>query len=380
MHRISYILYNYEKDFKPADFYIVGSNKLLLNYITSVLPDLDVNGVRQMTMEELFVRLLYEDWDRDTQNIAPLAMPSAAYPASLKRGTLTWFRELEAFCNNFERKVIDTRDVILKSNENVLLEHDVCVTLLTSQSITAFLDENPQLSTQLKIEHLNSRILSRLENELMGKEIRYSPEEKKALTRFYRQYFGPKKWKYSTYGIYSDFLKSQEKKYGTVFPYDAEAPDLYDLAALAYIYKRTKENDPIEEAHHVVIDEAQDFGMMAYMSLHYCMRGCTYTIMGDVAQNIHYEHGLNDWTELTANFLTGEYDSFNLLRKSYRNTVEISHFATDILRHGTFSIYPVEPIIRHGRDVEIAVLRITMSLSGILLPKSMHGRKPAMRQ
>lgn len=354
MHRISYILYNYEKDFKPADFYIVGSNKLLLNYITSVLPDLDVNGVRQMTMEELFVRLLYEDWDRDTQNIAPLSMPSAAYPASLKRGTLTWFRELEAFCNNFERNVIDTRDVILKSNENVLLEHDVCVTLLTSQSITAFLDENPQLSTQLKIEHLNSRILSRLENELTGKEIRYSPEEKKALTRFYRQYFGPKKWKYSTYGIYSDFLKSQEKKYGTVFPYDAEAPDLYDLAALAYIYKRTKENDPIEEAHHVVIDEAQDFGMMAYMSLHYCMRGCTYTIMGDVAQNIHYEHGLNDWTELTANFLTGEYDSFNLLRKSYRNTVEISHFATDILRHGSFSIYPVEPIIRHGRDVEIS--------------------------
>ena len=307
-----------------------------------------------MTMEELFVRLLYEDWDRDTQNIAPLVMPSAMYPASLKRGTLTWFRELETFCNNFERNVIATGDVILKSNENVLLEHDVCVTLLTSQSITAFLDENPQLSTQLKIEHLNSRILSRLENELMGKEIQYSPEEKKALTRFYRQYFGPKKWKYSTYGIYSDFLKSQEKKYGTVFPYDAEAPDLYDLAALAYIYKRTKENDPIEEAHHVVIDEAQDFGMMAYMSLHYCMRGCTYTIMGDVAQNIHYEHGLNDWTELTANFLTGEYDSFNLLRKSYRNTVEISHFATDILRHGTFSIYPVDPIIRHGRDVEIA--------------------------
>lgn len=306
-----------------------------------------------MTMEELFVRLLYEDWDRDTQHIAPLTMPSAVYPASLKRGTLTWFRELEAFCNNFERNVIDTRDVILKSNENVLLEHDVCVTLLTSQSITAFLNENPQLSTQLKIEHLNNRIMARLENELMGKEILYSPEEKKALTRFYRQYFGPKKWKYSTYDIYSDFLKSQEKKYGTVFPYDSKTPDLYDLAALVCIYKRTKENDPIEEAHHVVIDEAQDFGMMAYMSLHYCMRGCTYTIMGDVSQNIHYEHGLNDWTELTANFLTGEYDSFNLLRKSYRNTVEISHFATDILRHGTFSIYPVEPIIRHGKDVEI---------------------------
>ena len=353
MHRISYILYNYEKDFKPDDFYIVGSNKILLNYITSVLPDLDVNGVRQMTMEELFVRLLYEDFDRDRQHIAPLTMPSASYPASLKRGTLGWFTELEAYCLSFERSIINTNDVILKSNENVLLEHDVCVTLLKSESISAFLDENPQLSTQLKIEHLNKRILSRLENELIGKEIQYSPEEKRALIRFYRQYFGPKKWKYSTYDIYSGFLKAQEKKYKTVFVFDADAPDLYDLAALAYIYKRTKENDPIEEAHHVVIDEAQDFGMMAYMSLHYCMRGCTYTIMGDVAQNIHYDHGLNDWNELTDNFLTGEYDSFNLLRKSYRNTVEISHFATDILRHGSFSIYPVEPIIRHGNEVDI---------------------------
>jgi len=62
MHRISYILYNYEQ-FRPVDFYIVGSNRILLNYITGVLPELDVYGVSQMTMEQLFIRLLYEDWD-----------------------------------------------------------------------------------------------------------------------------------------------------------------------------------------------------------------------------------------------------------------------------------------------------------------------------
>lgn len=49
----------------------------------------------------------------------------------------------------------------------------------------------------------------------------------------------------------------------------------------------------------------------------------------------------------------GTYDSFKLLKKSYRNTVEISHFATDILRHGTFPIYPVEPILRHGNSVRV---------------------------
>lgn len=354
MHRISYILYNYEKDFKPVDFYIVGSNKILLNYITSVLPDLDVNGVRQMTMEELFVRLLYEDWNSDRQSIAPLAQASKTFPEAMKRGTLDWFSDLEAFCLAYERSTINTSDVILKSNENVLLEHDICETLLTSDSIVAFLNENPHMSIQSKINLLNKRVLSRLENEITGKEIQYTADEKKALVRFYRQYFGGKKWKTSIYDIYKDFLSAQERRYNTVFPFDESSPDLYDLAALAYIYKRTKEDDPIIEARHVVIDEAQDFGMMAYMSLHYCMRGCTYTIMGDVAQNIHYNHGLNDWTELRDNFLTGEFDSFNLLRKSYRNTVEISHFATDILRHGSFAIYPVEPIIRHGNEVTVA--------------------------
>ena len=43
MHRISYILYNYEQEFAPEDFYIVGSNQVLLNYITGVLPELNVD-------------------------------------------------------------------------------------------------------------------------------------------------------------------------------------------------------------------------------------------------------------------------------------------------------------------------------------------------
>ena len=46
MHRISYILYNYSDDFRPEDFYIIGSNRILLNYITGVLPELDVDALQ----------------------------------------------------------------------------------------------------------------------------------------------------------------------------------------------------------------------------------------------------------------------------------------------------------------------------------------------
>ena len=340
MHRISYILYNYEDDFRPEDFYIIGSNRILLNYITSVLPDLDVYGVSQMTMEQLFVRLLYEDWDSAQYHIVPLDQSNLQF---IMKGSYAWFHDLERFCEEYECSVIPRQDVSIEKNGKVLLEKEVI-----SDSIRNY----PAMSMQSKINMLNAMLLSRLENELSGKYVSYTPEEKKELHRNYRWYFGKDVWKGSIFDLYRGFLLEQKKK-GKEIPWTEDSFDVYDLAALAYLYKRIKETDGIREASHVIIDEAQDFGMMAYGALVYCLRGCTYTIMGDVSQNIHFGYGLNDWKNLQELVLTGTFDSFNLLKKSYRNTVEISHFATEILRHGNFSIYPVEPIIRHGNPVMI---------------------------
>lgn len=172
----------------------------------------------------------------------------------------------------------------------------------------------------------------------------------------YRWHFGKDVWKGSIFEVYQEFLAVQSQK-GKQVSCPENIFDVYDLAALAYLYKRIKETDGIREASHVIIDEAQDFGMMVYGALEYCLRGCTYTIMGDVSQNIHFGHGLNDWEDLKKLLLNGEDDRFGLLKKSYRNTVEISDFATEILRHGNFSIYPVEPISRHGKEVHVTECR-----------------------
>ncbi len=104
-------------------------------------------------------------------------------------------------------------------------------------------------------------------------------------------------WKRSIYDLYREFLEQQREKGVKVQIPDREF-DVYDLAALAYLYRRIKETEVISEAHHVVIDEAQDFGMLVYRVLDSCIRECTYTIMGDVSQNIHFGYGLNDWEEL----------------------------------------------------------------------------------
>lgn len=360
MHRISYILYNYAEKFKPEDFYIVGSNRILLDYITGVLPDLDVYGIKQMTMEQLFVRLLYEDWDGEKYSI------TAPRKGEYARGKLQWFHALERFCERLEWDTIPRNSVMLDPKQFVEGfkdgrggvyderggKSDVkrMVILYPGEAIERYIRQNPRVSVQSKILMLNERLVGKVEDEFLGKGVKYTDAEKKAIRRAYRDRFGKKVWKGSIFDLYRKFLTEQQAKgYKGVLP--ETAFDVYDLAALAYLYKRVKETELISEAHHIVIDEAQDFGMMVYAVLKYCVKDCTYTIMGDVSQNIHMGYGLNDWEEAKTQMLSGERDAFCILKKSYRNTVEISDFAADILAHGSFPGYSAEPVLRHGDPV-----------------------------
>ncbi|MCR4932633.1 MAG: ATP-binding domain-containing protein [Lachnospiraceae bacterium] len=359
MHRISYILYNYDVEFKPESFYIVGSNKVLLNYITGVLPDLDVYGVRQMTMEELFTRLLYEDWDDKKYSIRKFEKSEKGI--EIKGGT-KWYKDLRKFCDEVEFNHIPKDDIVIERTNR---------TLLTGEEIKEAIKEYPEWPMFRKFERLNDLLMVKLENELYGRYYSYNVEEQKKLTRYYTNYFNKFIWKTSVFSLYKEFVDKKMAE-RCVFNYEEDKPDLYDLASLAYIYKRIKETEVIQEASHVVIDEAQDFGMMVYRSLKYCMSKCTFTIMGDVSQNINFSCGLSDWEELKKVMLPNKYDYFGLLRKSYRNTVEISNFATDVLRHASFPIYPVEPIVRHGDEVNVEGALDTDSLNKLVEKKALE--------
>ena len=366
MHRISYILYNYQERFKPEDFYIVGSNRILLEYITGVLPDLDVYGVRQMTMEQLMVRLLYEDWDEEKYRIRPA---DQADRDGWKRGTGEWFEALDAYCRALEWDTIPRGSIYLNPRQFVEGFQDgktgvfdrtdgkppapgEAVELMSQDAVERYIRENPGISVQSKINMLNERLENRIREEFLGKGVKYTEKERKAILRAYRGRYGKKVWKRSIYDMYREFLTQQREKGADVSIPEREF-DVYDLAALAYLYRRIRETEVISEAHHIVIDEAQDFGMLVYRVLASCIRSCTYTIMGDVSQNIHFGYGLNDWEELRGLLLSGDRDTFGILKKSYRNTVEISEFAARILEHGSFTPYAAEPIIRHGDPVRV---------------------------
>ena len=193
MHRISFILYNYAERFRPDDFYIVGSNRILLNYITGVLPDLDVYGIRQMTMEELFVRLLYEDWDEKKYRIRTNSLDRDSI-----KGKLEWFRDLEAYCDKLEWDSIPRESIYLNPRQFVeglrdgksgVYDETVgkkvnprdLVLLIDSAAVERYIRQNPKVSMQNKISMLNDRLIIKIKEEFQGKGVKYTEPERKAI-------------------------------------------------------------------------------------------------------------------------------------------------------------------------------------------------------
>ncbi len=369
MHRISYLLYNYKDRFQSDEFYIIGSNKMLLNYITGVLPNLDVYNINQMTLEEFLLQLLEEDFKIKKgkyiliNSFAKLSTDKQTKNAvALKRfkGSIHFIKALEAYLNQYELSALAPESIIY--HEKVVYSRE---------EILDFLSIFKEKPLQEKIDLLNKRLMSKIrlvnEKEQQEKEV-ISGEAKK-----FKDYFGKKQNKINLMEIYISFLNNlnEDRMRYRKLNYEIPEPevihllihnlihksiDLYDLGMLTYIKKRLKLSRDFEFVSHIIVDEAQDFGVSIFYVIKQLFKECTYTIMGDITQNIHYDTGMNDWETLKEEVFLPEKDKFYVLAKSYRNTVEISDYASKVLKQCTFKTYDIEPIIRHGKEVAVTKL------------------------
>ena len=137
-------------------------------------------------MEQLFVRLLYEDWNPEIHHIRHIGKNEEAVRI---KGSYEWFHDLEDFCRDLERRSIPEQEVTLDNG----------VRIMRHSTVQSCLNDNPLVSMQGKINMLNAILLSRLENEITGKDIAYPPALQKELYKKYRRYFGGDVWKGSIY-------------------------------------------------------------------------------------------------------------------------------------------------------------------------------------
>lgn len=339
MHRISYILYNYKERFMSNEFCIIGGNDLLLDYITSGLPELDVPDIKQKRMDVMLTHLLGKEWTKKQKVTDPTEDAKV-------RSKIEFMLELESF--------------LLRMREHYAggepLRDRQLGMLVSSESKERLFIENPEFSITKLLMILDERVKTRIkflapegEKEFLQKKFRE-----------YKDYYKNRTPKKNIYDIYGEFLVEYDRKHpGSVnlsehFERMARNQyDIYDVAALCVIQYRVTRKKEDEEFGLLFIDEAQDFGITPYYALRRVLPQCYFTIMGDVSQNINFDTGMNDWEDMQKWILTGEKDNFRLLSKSYRNTIEISEFAGNILEKASFGRYKIDPVIRHGLPVQI---------------------------
>lgn len=366
MHRISYILYNYKEKFRSDEFYIIGSNKMLLNYITGVLPNLDVYNINQMTLEEFLIQLLEGDFNLKKGNyvlsssftkLSSQKLTDTAVALKRFKGSIHFIKALEVYLNQYEQNVLAPKTITYHEKD-----------IYTEEEILEFLSIFKDKPLQEKIDLLNKRLISkvRLVNEKEQQEKEFINVEVKK----FKDYFGKKQSKINFMEEYFKFLKDLAENKSEYIKLGLDIPetevihllqmnlsnktlDIYDLGMLTFIKKRLKLSRDFEYVRHIIVDEAQDFGVSVFYVLKQLFKECTYTIMGDITQNIHYDTGMNDWETLKEEVFSLSKDKFYVLAKSYRNTVEISDYASKVLRQCSFKTYDIEPIIRHGKEVMV---------------------------
>uniref|UniRef100_UPI00405666A0 HelD family protein n=1 Tax=Acetatifactor sp. TaxID=1872090 RepID=UPI00405666A0 len=338
MHRISYILYNYKERFLSNEFCIIGGNDLLLQYITSGLPELDVPDIKQKRMDVMLTHLLGKEWTKKQSVIEP------AEDAKV-RSKMEFMLELESYLLRMRERYAMGKP----------LKDSQLGVLVSAESKERLFIENPEFSIAKLLRILDERVKTRIKF--------LAPEgEKEYLQKKYRQYkdfYKNQTPAHSIYEIYRGFLEEYDRRHPGSINFSEHAErivrnqyDVYDVAALLVIQYRITRKKEDEEFGQIFIDEAQDFGITPYYALRRVLPKCYFTIMGDVSQNINFETGMNDWYDMQKWILTGEKDVFKLLSKSYRNTIEISEYAGTILEKASFGRYKIDPVIRHGLPVQ----------------------------
>lgn len=349
LHKISHILYNYPHRFQSRDFLLIGGNRVLLNYITSGLPELDVGSVREHTMTSLFEELCEEAG----VSLEGYTLTEPEEDQAFKAG-LPFIKALAKYLEKIWLSALRPRPVV-DEELGELLSRDKMYELLNPRRAYS-VARLSRILQELLMGQIDALFSVSADDEEPEKRRARRDAKKKA----YRDYFARRIKEQAPEAlmgpelVYQSFLQGLGPEgAGTLSSLGKKRADVYDLAALTLCGAVLSQMEPAESFGLVMADEAQDFGPALYYVLRRQMPKSFFTLLGDVSQNIQGPLGMDSWQPLLEEVFEKDDSVYRELRKSYRNTIEISEFATELLREGGFREGMMEPVIRHGEPVEV---------------------------
>ncbi|TVX96850.1 HelD family protein [Cohnella terricola] len=369
LHRLAFLLYQYQQQVRAERMIIFAPNTMFLDYISGVLPELGVGNVKQTTFAEWAldrlggsVQLAKDSSEGELWFSLQEKRPEIddGTPGRYK-GSLSFKALLDERMRRFEADFLEARPFEAWEGRT-----------LPGATIREWFEvEYRHYPLAPRLERLSARINRWLEMQLNAiGDPKIRKEKSKTGKQRLRAYTN-KLPKADAFGFYQSLFTEEDsegipqsvinstKKYlkkGTARPEDLPA-----LVWIHYIFNGTEKLS----FDHVVVDEAQDVSPLQIALLNAFMNEPSFTILGDLAQGIHAYRGVMRWEELSEVFAE-EYRSYHALQQSYRSTLEIIEFANRILPHTDTGLPPAVPVFRSGDPVELERLEAGTERIGFL--------------
>ncbi|MDQ0878983.1 DNA helicase-2/ATP-dependent DNA helicase PcrA [Paenibacillus sp. V4I3] len=385
LHRISYLLYKHREWLRPDQILVLGPNKMFLSYIQSVIPKLDINGVRQNTfmswaLEHLKdLRLRINDPSEKLSKILDGEVPlDETKLISQFKGSMKIKEAIDKLLANFENNVAPKGNFYI--NKDYFLEQQYIDSYLEGKKHLPINKRLQMLKDHLKewaregelkqIEAVRKQFDSIHDNwiallptgskerkdtyqtfeQLKEQKVnKIKTEYKFALDQYvkkiklleplkiYEQLFVKEVLLSMNIGLDEEFVNALIENVTPENEYE-------DLGALLYI--KSKINGWDEKLEYIVVDEAQDHSPLELWLLKSLCKSVLF--LGDVTQNIYFYRGINDWSVLFPNVFQYNTTQVINLEKSYRSTYQIMSVANDIITNSKLDLPMIDPLLREG--------------------------------
>lgn len=354
LHRLAFLLYRYAGRIRADRMVIFAPNRMFLDYISGVLPELGVGDIIGTTytewaldqlqhtvkLDETFDAMDY--WFEQSRTAAELEHASGRLKGS------------PSFKQAIDGKLADMEDKLLPAASLELMDGFVLQPSMMKEWLAVDLKDEPIMRRR---ERLVSRIKRWFESEWKAR--RYTDSKLKSKANAKVSAYSKKIAAFTAPQLYTAVLQDADAaqslpakdRAATIKRLKSGLVQSEDLAALVYIHLRLNGSEhPMYD--HIVIDEAQDYSPLQLESLKLRQSQPSMTVLGDLQQGIHGYAGIHSWKELTDLFPAEDNGYFELDR-SYRSTMEIIDFANVVLGSMGAGVKPAVPVFRSGEPVEV---------------------------
>lgn len=381
LHRIAYLVYNNREKINPEQYLVIGPNKFFVNYISSVLPDLDVDNVNQLTYLELCQKSINEKIQliNEEEKLIKSITDMESLEYERFKVSMRFKEALDQYIEQIDKSIVPDEELVIKGYR--ILPQEIIQKIYNSignniiynsiekkiERVKLLLDKYIE-KNNVKLERIIKRQyrekIEELSEEKKREEIlKLEYVEKELKTNFrssIKKYFSFKTKE--ILNLYYNFLCNitkyveiekindwENKLKNNIANIKKKKVEFEDLSALIYLKVKIVGTEEYDSYRQIAIDEAQDYGEFSFYALRILFRRATFSIFGDLAQSIYQYRGIRNWDEVLNTTFEGNCELKYLL-KSYRTTTEIMNSANNITKHINLEI--AKPVIRHGENVE----------------------------